>query len=200
MNNFDKKRQLLIASDQFINRLGIKTLLSVIGVESDLRETHNIESVKSIMNSGQHFDYLIISDSILSSPRNESILELRDYCPKCKFMIMGDTIVQDCLCEQFVLNSYSQKLVLQKFQDFFFETESDSDDPDASILSEREIEVLKAIALGLPNKLVADKLFISVHTVITHRKNITSKLGIKSVAGLTVYALLNNIIRADQVK
>jgi DNA-binding CsgD family transcriptional regulator len=63
-----------------------------------------------------------------------------------------------------------------------------------SQLSEREIEILKLIALGYTNKEIGDKLFISIHTVITHRKNITSKLGIKTIAGLTVYAILNKII------
>ena len=44
------------------------------------------------------------------------------------------------------------------------------------------------------NKEIADKLNLSIYTVITHRKNITHKTGIKTVAGLTVYALLNNLI------
>ena len=61
-------------------------------------------------------------------------------------------------------------------------------------LSEREIDILKLVATGFTNKEIADKLFISTHTVITHRKNITRKLGIKSVAGLTVYAVLNKYI------
>lgn len=63
-------------------------------------------------------------------------------------------------------------------------------------LSSREIEVLKLIALGHSNRLISQKLFISIHTVITHRKHITSKLGIKSISGLTLYAILNNL--ADQ--
>lgn len=62
------------------------------------------------------------------------------------------------------------------------------------ILSGRETDILKFVALGLTNKEIADKLFLSAHTVITHRKNISAKLGIKTIAGFTVYALLNNII------
>jgi DNA-binding CsgD family transcriptional regulator len=61
-------------------------------------------------------------------------------------------------------------------------------------LSAREIEILSKIAQGLSNKLIADQLFISIHTVITHRKNITAKLGIKSISGLTLYAALNNMV------
>ena len=61
-------------------------------------------------------------------------------------------------------------------------------------LSKRETDVLIAIAKGMMNKEIADQMNLSVHTVISHRKNITRKTGIKSVSGITVYALLNNFI------
>jgi len=61
-------------------------------------------------------------------------------------------------------------------------------------LSAREIEVLTMVAKGCSNKQIAGQLFISIHTVITHRKNITFKLGIKSISGLTLYAALNNLV------
>ncbi|MHB8905928.1 MAG: LuxR C-terminal-related transcriptional regulator [Melioribacteraceae bacterium] len=64
-------------------------------------------------------------------------------------------------------------------------------------LSDREIEVLKLVAAGLSNKEIADKLFISIHTVISHRKNISQKTGIKSQSGLTIYAILNKIIQIE---
>lgn len=64
-----------------------------------------------------------------------------------------------------------------------------------SVLSDRELDIVREVALGKTNKEIADKLFISAHTVITHRKNITRKLGIKTVSGLTVYALLNKLIK-----
>lgn len=61
-------------------------------------------------------------------------------------------------------------------------------------LTTREKEILVSVAKGLLNKEIADLHNLSIHTVITHRKNITRKTGIKTVAGLTVYALLNNLI------
>ena len=66
-------------------------------------------------------------------------------------------------------------------------------------LSAREIEVLKLITKGFINKEIAEKLNISLTTVISHRKNITEKLGIKSVAGLTIYAVMNGYIEADSI-
>ncbi len=61
-------------------------------------------------------------------------------------------------------------------------------------LTDREHEVLKQLIRGYSNKQIADELFISIHTVITHRKNISAKLGIKSLAGLTIYGVINDII------
>ena len=66
-------------------------------------------------------------------------------------------------------------------------------------LSAREIEVLVLITKGLINKEIADKLNIGLTTVITHRKNITEKLGIKSVSDLTIYAVMNGYVEADRI-
>ena len=69
----------------------------------------------------------------------------------------------------------------------------------ANTLSAREIEVLVLVTKGLINKEIADKLNISLTTVISHRKNITEKLGIKSVSGLAIYAVMNGYIDADSI-
>ncbi|QZT38242.1 LuxR C-terminal-related transcriptional regulator [Halosquirtibacter xylanolyticus] len=71
---------------------------------------------------------------------------------------------------------------------------------DSSNLSTREIEVIRQIIDGNSNKEIAEKLFISTHTVITHRKNITQKLGIKSISGLTIYAILHGLVEIDEYK
>ena len=66
-------------------------------------------------------------------------------------------------------------------------------------LSAREIEVLVLVTKGYINKEIAEKLNISLTTVISHRKNITEKLGIKSVSGLAIYAVMNGYIDADSI-
>ncbi|MBO7553221.1 MAG: helix-turn-helix transcriptional regulator [Bacteroidaceae bacterium] len=70
---------------------------------------------------------------------------------------------------------------------------------ESTVLSLREIEVLRLVVQGYINKEIADKLNISLTTVITHRKNITEKLGIKSVSGLTIYAVMQGIVEADAI-
>lgn len=76
----------------------------------------------------------------------------------------------------------------------------ESDEEGRGELSEREKEILVSVASGLINKEIADKHNISINTVITHRKNITRKTGIKTVAGLTVYAILNGLVDISSVE
>ena len=68
------------------------------------------------------------------------------------------------------------------------------------MLSEREKDVVRALAQGMSNKEVANHLFISLNTVLTHRRNIARKLQIHSPAGLTIYAIVNNLIDISSVK
>lgn len=66
-------------------------------------------------------------------------------------------------------------------------------------LSQRETDVLRLIAMGYINKEIAEKLSISFNTVLTHRKNITAKLGIRSVSGLGFYAMMNGYITENDI-
>lgn len=77
---------------------------------------------------------------------------------------------------------------------------SDIPSSEGGELSSREKEILVCVAKGMLNKEIADKLCLSIYTVITHRKNITRKLGIKTVSGLTLYALLNGLIDMSSVQ
>ncbi len=76
----------------------------------------------------------------------------------------------------------------------------DNNNKDNVDLSDREKEILVSIAKGWTNKEIADKHFISVHTVISHRKNITRKTGIKTVSGLTLYAIFNNLATQEDLQ
>ena len=77
---------------------------------------------------------------------------------------------------------------------------SEPEEPEREELTIREKEILVSVAQGLLNKEIADKHNISINTVITHRKNITRKTGIKTVAGLTAYAILNDLIDINSIE
>lgn len=65
-------------------------------------------------------------------------------------------------------------------------------------LSEREVQIIKMIAEGLTNAQIAEALFLSNHTINTHRKNILSKLGIKNTAGIVMYAVKTNLVSPNK--
>ena len=67
-------------------------------------------------------------------------------------------------------------------------------------LSEREKEVIINVVKGMSNKEIAEQMFISVNTVMTHRRNISRKLNIRSAAGLTIYAIVNGLINLEDVR
>lgn len=74
-----------------------------------------------------------------------------------------------------------------------------SRDSSGACLSNREIEVMVLIVRGYINKEIADKLNIGLSTVITHRKNIMEKLGMRSVSALTIYAVMNGYVDIDSI-
>lgn len=76
---------------------------------------------------------------------------------------------------------------------------SEGAESNTEMLSEREREIVSAIVRGLTNKQIADTLYISVNTVLTHRKNISRKLNIRSVSGLTIYAIVNKIVDINEL-
>ena len=67
-------------------------------------------------------------------------------------------------------------------------------------LSIREKEIIACVAKGMTSKEIADRLCLSVHTVTTHRRNITGKLQIHTPAGLTIYAIVNKLVSLDEIK
>ncbi len=75
-----------------------------------------------------------------------------------------------------------------------------SDTEQSEPISEREKDVIIGVVQGLQNKEIADKLCISVNTVITHRRNIARKLQIHSPSGLTIYAIVNGLVDISSVK
>lgn len=70
---------------------------------------------------------------------------------------------------------------------------------DSQNLTSREREIVVCVVKGLTNKQIADKLYLSTHTVITHRRNITKKLQIHSTSGLTIYAIMNKLVELNDI-
>lgn len=85
---------------------------------------------------------------------------------------------------------------ISRLQNIEKEEETDSQET----LSQREKEIVVCVVKGMTNKEIAENLFLSIHTVITHRRNISKKLQIHSAAGLTIYAIVNKLVELGDVK
>lgn len=75
-----------------------------------------------------------------------------------------------------------------------------SSSADNTLWREREKDIVRCIAKGMSNKEIADKLFLSVHTVATHRRNISNKLQIHTAVGLTIYAISNKLVNIEEIQ
>jgi len=95
--------------------------------------------------------------------------------------------------------SEEKEEIIQKIKNILNLHSPDHGSDHSRHLTQREETIVRLVSMGLTNRQIADELFLSTHTVTTHRKNISSKLGIKSVSGLTVYAIVNNIITIEEV-
>ena len=144
---------------------------------------------------------LIVNPILLGySERNLPIQLVKEY-PHLTVIAMVTTYVEESVLKLYggVIELNDSKLKIINNLKQIVDTNDKADKNDDVELSKREVDVLVVVAKGLMNKEIADQMNISIHTVISHRKNITRKTGIKSVPGLTVYALLNNLIDETEV-
>ena len=193
-----KNIKAVIISPYASINIGISSIMSKIRGITVVGTGENIEDISQNINS---IDLIIITDDYFQGSK-----ELIELYKINKNLIWGLFIKEGSNINplyDFVLKINiidSERTIIDKINAVVDKLNtSDSNDETSTELSEREKEILKNVAIGLTNNEIADKLFISHHTVISHRKNITSKLGIKTISGLTVYALLNNIIKTDDL-
>lgn len=115
-------------------------------------------------------------------------------------------LLKDCGKEEIIEAVYStakgEKFFCGKILDTVLKesssTVSESVSCDGIKLSPREVEIIQLVAEGLSNKEIAERIFLSVHTITTHRKNIMSKLGVNNTAGLVMFAIRQNLIEPNK--
>jgi DNA-binding CsgD family transcriptional regulator len=195
------KPQIIIAARSFVQRVGIKTILGILGLELDITEATNYQQLITLVRLPNTISHLILDEGIFPNPQKNHFDNFMEYSRGRKVLILCEQCLEQHEGVGFLLHEKSSDRVLEVFRELFIEPEeTDQADWKNIALSAREIDVLKQVAQGYSNKEIAESLYISVNTVITHRKNITDKLGIKTIAGLTVYAIMNNLISPDRVK
>ena len=188
------KTNLLIVEPSDIIRAGIESLISddQFALLAPLRD---YPSDLPQRLARLQPDMLLLNPTLIPSPARMQLAALTQARPSMAIVALVYQYVEPQMLEGFkaVLDIREQgSHVAQKLRQC---CQSDHESTNESYeLSDRETEVLLLVAQGCSSKEIADRLNISIHTVNTHRKNITHKTGIKSVAGLAVYAMLHNLI------
>lgn len=195
------KKVLLIIPSKIVAR-GIEAVLGelgefrVEGILSDL--SHSSEARLSNMGADVIIIDPVVFDYVSRMSGRERLSEHTDAAVVAiKTIPMDDEQLKHY---DAVLNMYDDPVAIVKKLRESLAVRDEAPETDNYDLSLREKEILVCVAKGMLNKEIADFYNISIHTVITHRKNITRKTGIKTVAGLTVYALLNNLIDSSSIE
>ena len=188
---YQNKRIAIILSDT-LRSLGLQNLLTEYFSPV---EVHLFTSFGGFVGSGNSdsYDYYCTDSDTL-------VINSDFFLPrKCKTLVLVGQQEKSCVSVNRLYVRSPKETIIEQFQDLFNNESSNSSIENNKDLSSREIEVLQLIVKGITNKEIADKLNISLNTVLTHRKNLTSKLGIKTVSGLTFYAIMNGLISGDEI-
>ncbi len=112
-----------------------------------------------------------------------------------------EDLLLHCRVEEFIFMPAVKRAEMMNRQQYQLNLSNEKATPDTmdEMLSEREKDVVVCVAKGMSNKEIADKLFLSVNTVTTHRRNIAKKLSIHTPAGITIYAIVNKLVTLDEV-
>lgn len=198
----DETLKIAIAETSVIIRSGLALVLKRIqGMKILPIEVVSPESLSDCMRLHKP-DILIIN---LSFPGFFDIRkfkeETQDLSIKCVALLcsVGDNSLLRNYDDTFTL--YDDPEVLkEKLNKLLNVTEQEEEGTGQDVLSSREKEIITCVVKGMTNKEIADSLFLSAHTVITHRRNIARKLQIHSPAGLTIYAIVNKLVELQDIK
>lgn len=187
-------KRIVVAVESDIIRKGLVAIARQVAGFSVLDR----KGVREVQKCDLSLENIIVFDQFSLSEVEHAVKEFKNHRIELVALAQSPISSSDWEGHTILVND-SEYDIQSLFNRIYPQKIEDKESGLSNELSARERDVLKLVALGLSNKETADKLFISIHTVITHRKNITEKLGIKSISGLTVYAIINGIIDSDSI-
>ncbi len=207
---------VLLADFQFLTRQGIVTLLnSISGFEVSYQIALPTELKEAIIKNKPDLVILDVSGTDL-----ELITDLENIKrnSKIKFLIISNNLNKESIrrlldmgikgivtkncSQQEITNALisvrnNKRFFCNKILDLVIEEQNSEDNNISANLTKRELEILKLIASGNKTNQIAELLFLSVHTINTHRKNILKKLNMSSPTELVVYAFNNGLVKTN---
>lgn len=204
---------VLLADFQFLTRQGIASLIDAI---PDFEIVHQISEPNELEEAIERIQPVITVLDI-SDKDNDllSTLEKIKQKSEVRFLIISNSqnkqsiqrllgmgikgiVTKNCSKEEItsalIAVSQNNRFFCNKILDLVVEDQNSRDNCEATNLTPREYEVLALIAKGNTTNQIADKLFLSVHTINSHRKNMLKKLNIKSPTELVVYAIQSGLV------
>lgn len=191
-----KNYKIAIADPSPIILTGLSVMLRELAEYDVVLKTNDVQTLAARLHVVNP-DILIMNPVMMDYSKRMMVRHLFEDLPNMKIVALASAFFDAQQLKQYhgVIEITDDAHRIKSTLNLVLEArDSQDDDADSAQLSDREKEVLVCMAKGKKNSEIADELSISVHTVITHRKNIVKKTGIKSVAALTVYAILNNLI------
>ncbi|MDR1543952.1 MAG: LuxR C-terminal-related transcriptional regulator [Prevotellaceae bacterium] len=188
--------KIVIAESSEIIRKGVAAVLKHIYHNVDFFYANELEQLKLALN--RHKPDILFINPILVGSFGFNAFKKNILSANTKTVAL-----QTVFLEQSILKDYDRAISIYDSEDFIGKkilsliNEPPEKDKPQNVLSMREKDVILGVIKGLTNKQIADKLCLSVHTIITHRRNIASKLQIHSAAGLTIYAISNKLVEVD---
>ncbi len=196
--------QIVIFTESFIINRGLQLIFNKLRGINVLVASDDWHDIETIINTNE-LDLILVSNYQFEHDISANTFYKTNKTMRWALVQTNKKELNKLYNFEFNLKLQDKEETILKILSNFIEHDKNNTitSSSESTLSKREKDILKEVALGLTNHEIAEKLFISQHTVIAHRKKITSKLGIKTISGLTVYALLNELIEmgdVDQLK
>ncbi|MFO7869357.1 MAG: LuxR C-terminal-related transcriptional regulator [Bacteroidales bacterium] len=188
--------EIYIIHSSLIIQKGLQAVIQNISQLQCARINHPSDITNNILSYQSAKKYIVFTEKEISQEYHQAIHKMQEKNTVFTVYIIDENEPIHHNINDFFITHYSGS---EEIQDIIQKIESQKNishdnNEDSEQLSIREKEILKHVALGFANKEIAEKLFISIHTVISHRKNIVEKTGIKSIPGLTMYAIMTDII------
>ena len=191
--------KIIVAESSDIIRSGIVSVLRQMNFSrTEIFEVDEIERLKNVLNR-QDVDILIINPLLLgvfSLPQIKKEITKKNI----KYIALQNSLSNSAAFKIYdeIISLYdSLDEIKRKINNLVSEPEQDKNNES---LTSREKEIVVCVIKGMTNKQIAEELCLSTHTVISHRRNIATKLQIHSTAGLTIYAIVNKLVELDDIK